>query len=150
MYQLLIVKDTDSTAEIRNAVLISWVKSGSGLHIGRIEIGFGIGQQVPIKRAQQTFLNHFGDHIVGRAEHVIRGIVGSDLGIHDFVGFELIIDDLDAGFLFKLRNGGRINIFSPAVHINLVVFVPEYAAKKHGKQDDDKAGTGNQSRLSFS
>ena len=52
----------------------------------------------------RSLLDHALYHVVGRADDIVGDGAGRYLGIHDLIGLELFIHDLDAGLLLKFRS----------------------------------------------
>ena len=107
---------------------------------------FCVGNMIIINFGQQIVVYHFADHIVGRADHIIGGSPGLHFGIHDFVGFEFVVNYPDTGFFFKGGEHIRIDILSPVVYHNFTVF--PFLLRATGGQDTH-AHNCKQQRQSF-
>ena len=89
---------------------------------------------VEIDRLQHVIGQHLGNHIIGRTDQVILRSAGRNLRVHDLIGLEFFVDNLDSGLFFKIRDHIRIHIFSPVVDDNLfLIFCLCDRSGKNGK-----------------
>ena len=70
--------------------------------------------------AKQIVVDHFLNHVVGRADDIVGDSTGFYLGIHDLVGFKFIVNDFDTGFRSSnmVKHIG-IHVFAPVVNDHL-------------------------------
>ena len=63
-----------------------------------------VGDVVVIQRLEHSLVDHLGDHIVRRDDHVVIGSTGFQFGVHGLVGVEGCVVHLDAGELLEGRH----------------------------------------------
>ena len=118
LHHLCVVKDSDSSPAVGDGVLIVRIEL-AGFFVVDLSDVLCVGNVVKIQRLEQIVLDHFLDHVIGRAYQIVGDGAGLDFRIHDLIGFKFFIDDLNACFFLKHVKDFRVNIFAPVVDDHL-------------------------------
>ena len=68
-------------------------------------------------------MNHFLDHVIGRADSIVGNSASLDDRVHLLIGLEHIVDDFNTSFFLKLGDDRFINVLAPVVNVEFIVFV---------------------------
>ena len=150
IYIVVVVNDTHIAPEVGNRVGVVRV-------IGEVLDAFSqvcdVGDLGEIQLLEHTFTDQTLDHIIRGNQHIV-GIAALELGVHHFVGIEVLHDNLDTEFLFEIRDQIFAHILAPVIELESVGTVLGYgifgtaavvaAAAGSGKQHGTSQHHGNQ------
>ena len=111
MHLCFIIYKTYSAPEIRQYIFVSGVKGFGELPVFIPNI-FAIFHGRKVNLLQTTFISHTLQHIVGGTKHIILNRTGSKLCVQFFRCGSFLIFDFNAGFILKLFEYFRLNVFT--------------------------------------
>ena len=142
VHHLRIVHDADRAPAVRDAVAVAGIIRFGLLQVVAADILLRIWQLLPVERLQQIILLHLLDHVVRRADEVVRRRALLEARIHALIRVIRVEDDVDARFLLELREDVLIEVVAPAVDVErilaarfLIVTAPAVTAgRKNGER----------------
>ena len=120
-----VVADPRRTPHIGVAVLVAGVVDFQLFHQHRVQV-FPVGQLAPVQLLDGTGLDQARHKVVRRADHVIAGIAGHQLGFQHFVAVVNIVGSLDPCFLGETGQGVVGDIAVPVGNIHTLVGLADH------------------------